>query len=128
MTDDDSPILYPATAPRAVWAKIKPLARQKRRAPTPAEDALWQRLRNRQLNGAKFRRQHAIDRFIVDFYCAEARLLVEVDGPIHDYTPEEDALRQAFLEALGFRMARFTNEAVLTEMDAVLGTIAGLVG
>lgn len=68
-----------------------------------------------------------IERFIVDFYCAKSRLLVEVDGPIHDYTPEEDALRQEFLEALGFRMLRFTNDMVFQQMEAVLAVIGAAV-
>ena len=60
-----------------LWEKVKHLARQKRHTPTAAEAALWQRLRNRQLRGHKFRRQHVIDRFIVDFFCSEAALIVE---------------------------------------------------
>mgnify|MGYP001770978009 FL=1 len=71
-----------------LWEKLKPLARQMRREPTPAEDKLWQKLRHKQILGYKFRRQHTIDRFIVDFYCGEARLVVEVDGEVHDYTQE----------------------------------------
>ncbi|MCS6918857.1 MAG: rRNA maturation RNAse YbeY, partial [Fimbriimonadales bacterium] len=69
-----------------LWELLKPLARQKRREPTPAEKRLWKYLRNRQLLGFKFRRQHTIERFIVDFYCPEAKLVIEVDGEIHDYT------------------------------------------
>jgi very-short-patch-repair endonuclease len=125
MTDDSTN--YPAKAPRELRAKLKPLARQKRHEPTPAENQLWQRVRNRQIKGAKFRRQHVIERFIVDFYCAEVRLLVEIDGPIHEYTPEEDALRQEFLEALGFRMLRFSNEMVFQQMEAVLAEIGAAV-
>lgn len=125
MTDDSTH--YPAKAPRELWVKLKPLARQKRHEPTPAENQVWQRLRNRQIKGAKFRRQQVIERFIVDFYCAKSRLLVEVDGPIHDYTLEEDALRQEFLEALGFRMLRFTNDMVFQQMEAVLAVIGAAV-
>jgi very-short-patch-repair endonuclease len=110
--------------PPHLWAKLKPLARQMRKNPTPAENKLWQHLRGKQLLGYKFRRQHAIERFIVDFYCHEARLIVEVDGPIHQYTTEEDAIRQKFLESLGFRVLRFTNEQVLTNIDGVLEKIA----
>jgi len=106
-----------------LWARLKPLARQKRRRPTPAEEALWQRLRRRHSANLKFRRQHTIDRFIADFYCAEARLVVEVDGPIHEYTPEEDAIRQEFLESLGLRVIRFTNNKVLGEIDGVVAAI-----
>jgi very-short-patch-repair endonuclease len=96
-----------------------------RHEPTPAEKQLWQKLRNKQILGFKFRRQHSIDRFIVDFYCGEVGLVVEVDGAIHDYTHEEDRLRQDFLESLGLRVLRFTNAEVLTSMDGVLQVIAG---
>ena len=106
-----------------LWAKLKPLARQKRHDPTPAEQKLWHVLRQRSLAGFKFRRQHAIERFIVDFYCASARLVIEVDGPIHDYTLEEDAVRQEYLEGLGLRVIRFTNDAVLHQTDVVLQQI-----
>ena len=107
-----------------LWEKLKPLARQMRREPTPAENRLWQRLRGRQVLGFKFRRQHAIDRFIVDFYCAEARLIVEVDGPIHLYSREEDEIRQECLEGLGMQVLRFTNEQVADSLDVVLERIA----
>ncbi len=93
--------------------------------PTPAEKQLWQKLRNKQLLGFKFRRQQSIDRFIVDFYCAEARLIIEVDGEIHEYTQAEDTLRQEFLESLGLRVVRFKNEEVLNLIDGVLEKIAG---
>jgi very-short-patch-repair endonuclease len=120
----DDEVLYPAKTSPELWEMLKPLARQKRHKPTPAEKYLWSYLRNRQVKGAKFRRQHAIDRFIVDFYCAEARLIIEVDGPIHDYTPEEDAVRQEFLESLGLRVIRFTNDEVLQRISYVLQRIA----
>ena len=106
-----------------LWAKLKPLARQMRHEPTPAEDVLWQAVRNRKIAGVKFRRQHVIKRFIVDFYAADPGLVIEVDGPIHDYTREEDALRQAYLESLGLRVIRFTNDQVLHNMDVVLREI-----
>ncbi len=113
----------PAISSPALWEKLKPLARQMRHEPTRAEDALWQRLRNRQIAGHKFRRQHSIDRFIVDFYCADAQLIIEVDGAVHDFTPEEDAIRQEFLESLGLRVIRFTNDQVLDDIAAVLDAI-----
>ena len=90
-----------------LWERLKPLAREKRHTPTEAEDRLWQMLRRHQLAGLKFRRQHPIERFIVDFHCTEARLVIEVDGPIHHYSREEDAIRQELLEALGLRVVRF---------------------
>jgi very-short-patch-repair endonuclease len=119
---DDEP-QRPANTSPELWIKLKPLAREMRHTPTPAEDQLWRRLRNRRMHGAKFRRQHAIDRFIVDFYCAEARLIVEVDGVIHDYTQEEDAIRQEFLESLGLKVVRFTNGEVLQMLNAVVERI-----
>jgi very-short-patch-repair endonuclease len=94
-----------------------------RHEPTLAENKLWQQLRGKKLVGFKFRRQHTIDRFMVDFYCREARLIIEVDGPIHDYSQEEDAIRQEFLESQGYRVLRFSNEQVLTEVEAVLEEI-----
>jgi very-short-patch-repair endonuclease len=106
-----------------LWEKLKPLVRQMRTEPTHAEQALWQHLRSRQLCECKFRRQHAIDRFVVDFYCAERDMIIEVDGPVHDFTPEEDALRQEYLESLGFHVLRFTNQQVLENIDSVLQEI-----
>ena len=110
------------TSPR-LWDQLKPLARELRRAPTASEDRLWQRLRNHQVLGLKFRRQHTIDRFIVDFFCSKVRLVVEVDGPVHEYTPQEDAIRQAFLENAGMRVLRFTNEQIDTNVEEVLAEI-----
>jgi very-short-patch-repair endonuclease len=110
--------------PPHLWEKLKPLAREMRRHPTLAEDKLWQRLRKHKLLGFKFRRQHAIDRFIVDFYCSKARLVVEVKGPIHQYTQEQDAIRQEFLESPGFHVLRFTNDEVNSALESVVERIA----
>ncbi len=106
-----------------VYEKIKPLARQMRHEPTPAEQVLWKRIRKNQVAGYKFRRQHMIDRFIGDFFCPQARLIIEVDGAIHDYTVEEDAARQEFLESLGLRVLRFSNADVLQNIEGVLKVI-----
>ncbi len=116
-----------ARTPKPLWNAIRTLARQMRHEPTPAENHLWQHLRHHQLAGLQFRRQHSIDRFIVDFYCPAARLIVEIDGPIHDYTQAEDELRQAFLESMGLRVMRFTNDHVLMETDRVLAAIRAAV-
>jgi very-short-patch-repair endonuclease len=110
-------------APSELWSKLKPLVRQMRHEPTLAEQKLWNCLRQRSQSGYKSRRQHAMERFIVDFYCAKARLVIEVDGPIHDYTPDEDVVRQVYLEGLGLRVLRFTNDAVLHQLDDVLHQI-----
>lgn len=73
--------------------------------------------------GLKFRRQHAIDRFIVDFYCAEVRLIVEVDGLVHECSIQEDAVRQDALESRGLRVLRFANSEVDNSLVDVLKRI-----
>jgi len=110
-----------------LWHKLKPLARQMRKEPTAAEAKLWQRLRKNQIRGIKFRRQYVIERFISDFCAPSIRLIIEVDGPTHEYTQEEDAIRQAYLESVGFTVLRFTNLDVLNTLDAVAGVIDGVV-
>ena len=94
-----------------------------RHEPTKAERLLWQKLRCRQLGGYKFRRQHPIGNYIVDFYCAETKLIIEVDGDIHAYQEAYDAERTMDLEMLGYRVIRFWNGQILQEMDGVLGVI-----
>jgi very-short-patch-repair endonuclease len=90
---------------------------------TPAERVLWQAIRGGKLGGFRFRRQHAVETYIADFYCREAGLVIEVDGSVHETSGEDDRLRQAVLEAQGLTVLRFTNEAVLTRLDDVLQTI-----
>ncbi len=109
----------------ALWEKLKPVARQMRHKPTKAEEILWQHVRNRQIAGFKFRRQHSIERFIVDFYCAETELIIEVDGPIHQYQEQEDILRQEFIENQGLRVLRFSNDDVINHISLVLDQISG---
>ncbi len=94
-----------------------------RHSSTLAEDKLWQQLRRRNIGGLKFRRQHSIGRFVVDFYCAEAGLIIEVDGPIHDGLVEQDSTRQEFIESLGFRLQRFTNDQIENSLESVLKAI-----
>ncbi len=86
------------------------LRKKLRNEPTEAEVFLWQKLKNKQLNGYKFRRQYGIGEYVVDFYCVEARLAIEVDGPIHDgeENAANDADRQKNIEALALRIIRFT--------------------
>ena len=117
------------TTPPDHWQNLKAFAQQMRQQPTPAEAALWRRLRGRRVGGVKFRRQHAIAGFIVDFVCLERFLIVEVDGTIHDLPDqqERDALRQAHLESLGYRVLRFTNGDVLGSIEAVLEVIGAAV-
>jgi very-short-patch-repair endonuclease len=93
-----------------------------RRSATDAEQALWLQLRGRRLGGHKFRRQWTLASYIVDFCCLEQRLIVEVDGGQH--RPERDRRRTEALEQMGFRILRFWNHDVLTNMDGVLLNIA----
>ena len=103
-----------------LWDKLKPIAREMRSKPTEAENLLWMRLRNHQLNGLKFRRQHNIERFIVDFYCAQEKLVIEVDGLIHQYREKKDAIRQEFLENQKLKVLRFSNDAVMSDVNEVI--------
>ena len=113
------------TDPRTWEKRLKAYALENRKQPTPAENFLWQELRGSKL-GAKFKRQHAIDFFIVDFVCIESKLTIELDGDVH-LAPEQaeyDLGRTFTLTELGYRELRFTNQQVLTSLDEVLVTIA----
>jgi very-short-patch-repair endonuclease len=114
------------TADKRQYGKlnIKGRSRTMRHEPTAAEEALWQAVRGGQLV-AKFRRQHSIDRYIVDFVCLSAKLIIEVDGNIHHQPDQQDydAGRSALLQELGFKILRFSNEQVLQELDQVLAAI-----
>lgn len=92
---------------------------------TAAERKLWALLRGRQL-GRKFRRQHPIDPFVVDFFCVEAGLVVEVDGPYHDDQQTRDEQRDRWLEAHGFIVLHLTNDDVLTRPRETLERIRAL--
>jgi len=98
------------------------MARQLRRATTPAERHAWSLLRNRGVLGLKFRRQHVLHGFIVDFYCAGERLIVELEGDAHDGSDRQayDAARAAFLKAAGYRVVRIRNRDVARERLAAL--------
>ena len=101
------------------------LQRQNRKNPTPAEAILWEALRGSRLEGLRFLRQKALNRYIVDFYCAEARLVIELDGSVHD-TPEArayDAGRSVELEARGLKVLRFRNEEALSHLPRILGIV-----
>ena len=101
-------------------------AKQLRKNSTDAERALWRALRSRQLGGYKFRRQQPLGPFIVDFVCLESRLIVEVDGGQHDHTAQKvmDQARTDWLQMRGFRVLRFWDHEVLTQLDAVAQAIA----
>jgi very-short-patch-repair endonuclease len=99
-------------------------ARRLRRDQTDAERALWFRLRDRRLNGMKFRRQMPIKSYVVDFCCESARLVIELDGGHHAERGDLDAKRTADLEAYGYLVLRFWNNDVLSNISGVLETIA----
>ena len=104
-------------------AAVQQRAKELRQYMTPAEKALWQRLRARRLNGLKFRRQHPLGPFIADFYCAAHRLVIEVDGDIHETQAERDEVRTEQFEAYGYRVIRFSNVQVEQDIEAVLAEI-----
>jgi very-short-patch-repair endonuclease len=92
-------------------------ARTLRQAPTAAEKKVWRWLRHRQLRRFKFRRQHPVGPYVLDFYCPELRLCIEVDGAVHDYRYAKDVVRTQFLEELGITVLRLTNEYVRKQPD-----------
>ena len=102
---------------------IKIFARKLRREMTDAEMHLWRHLRMRQMHGMKFRRQHPLGQYILDFACIDARLAIEVDGGQHGEQSESDQLRTTWLEAQGWQVLRFWNNEVLSNVDAVAEAI-----
>ena len=100
-----------------------PHARTLRSTPTDAEIRLWSRIRRKQLEGFRFRRQQPIGAYIVDFFCPEAKLIIEIDGGQHALREKEDASRTRWLEARGYRVVRFWNNDVLANTDGVVWAI-----
>lgn len=98
-------------------------AREMRKHPTNAEALLWGELRKKKLAGYKFRRQHPIGSFIVDFYCPLKKLVIEIDGPIHRYQKVYDETREDILNAKGCTVLRFTNQEVENDLGGVLQEI-----
>ena len=101
-------------------------ARELRTNETQAEACLWTNLRNRQLHGFKFRRQHQLGNYITDFYCQEAQLVIECDGSVHQTNgaSHHDQTRDAYMVGQGLRVLRFSNDEVLNNTEAVLRKIA----
>jgi very-short-patch-repair endonuclease len=105
---------------RGINPEIVAAARRLRQNLTPAEQKLWQALKNRQLNGLRFRCQHPVGSFIVDFYCPQCRLVIELDGEIHDQQVDYDTARTDQLKQFGYQVVRFRNQEVITNLDTVL--------
>ena len=102
-------------------SEVRSRVRGLRDAMTDSERALWARLRGAQLGGYKFRRQHPVPPYFVDFYCERVRLAIEVDGPQH--TIQSDAARTVFLRSRGIAILRFGSNDVLRQIDAVIEAI-----
>jgi very-short-patch-repair endonuclease len=109
--------------------KIVDNAKSLRKKITPAEKLLWENLRNRKLNNIKFRRQHPIERFVADFYCHEKKLVIELDGGIHNVPnqKEYDDGRTAEIEKYNIRIIRFKNEEILNNIKNVLEKIKEII-
>lgn len=99
--------------------------RQLRRNQTPAEKLVWAYLRNRQTKNTKFRRQYSVDKYIIDFYCVELKLAIEIDGDIHDLPEqkEHDAIRQKYLEEFGIKFVRIKNKELFGNPEKAFGRI-----
>jgi len=102
---------------------MKERARSLRKRLTDAERLLWSRLRNHQLAGYKIRRQQVMGVYIVDFVCLEPKLIIELDGGQHATQIEYDAKRSSYLNSLGFKVLRFWNNDVLSNLESVLESI-----
>ena len=106
-----------------LYSRSTSWARSHRRTETPAEAALWALLRNRQLLGQKFRRQHPIGRYFADFYCPAARLAIEADGSSHDGRTLRDHRRDAWLRRQDVTLLRFPNAMILHQPQLVLAQV-----
>lgn len=113
------------TTPVESWTFLAEFARQNRKNATPAEDKLWQEIRNRKIHGFKFRRQHPINGFIPDFVCLPKKLIIEIDGAYHDEADQKkyDELRTKWLAATKYSILRFTNDEVIDNTERVVETI-----
>ncbi len=104
------------------WTTLISNAKQNRAEQTETEKIIWHHIRANKL-GIKFRRQHPIDKYIVDFVCIEKRLIVEIDGKVHDFQKQEDEERTCELNKIGFRVIRFSNNDVIANIDGVIVSI-----
>ena len=103
--------------------KMVEFAREFRKEPTHSEEILWEALRAKKLDGIKFRRQQPVGPFVVDFYASTLRLVVEIDGPIHEYQQEADRARQEILEQLGLKIVRLSAGEVEHSLPTALAKI-----
>jgi leucyl-tRNA synthetase len=115
------PQVYYSADPK-LYERLEIEAIEMRNNPTDAEKILWTKLKGKKL-GYKFRRQHIINKFIVDFYCLEKGLVIEVDGEIHNEQKARDLEREDILQSLGCKVIRFTNHEVLQNIVLVINSI-----
>lgn len=101
------------------FSDLTQMAKRNRYKPTEAENIIWQKILRYEKTGFKFSRQKPINRFILDFYCSELNLAIEIDGSSHDTIKENDILRDEFLLQIGIQTIRFTNEEVLNNLEKV---------
>ncbi|MBC3873657.1 endonuclease domain-containing protein [Undibacterium sp. LX15W] len=109
--------------PQKIPEDLKAYAREMRKKMPDAEELLWYLIRNRKVAGAKFRRQHPVGRYILDFYCVEKKLAVELDGGQHSEQQTYDQTRDAYLSQQGIHVLRFWNNQMLLETEVVLEAI-----
>ena len=112
---------------RGTTPEIEQAAKKLRKNLTSAEAILWQALRNKQLEGLRFRRQHPVGNFILDFYCPSLKLVIEVDGNIHRDRINYDDARTNKLAEYGYTVLRFSNERVIGDLPGVLAEIKQVV-
>ena len=117
-------------APKHNAPELKPRRRELRRSLTPAEALLWHHLQRSKLQGRKFRRQHSVGPYVLDFYCPSERLAIALDGAVHDQelANRRDVLRTTYLAATGVRVIRIENEAVVRNPEGVLASITRCFG
>ncbi len=108
---------------RGTTKEIEQAARLLRKNMTPAEAILWKALQNRQIEGFRFRRQHPIGRFILDFYCPQLKLVIEVDGDVHNERQEYDQSRDKKIQEFGCYVLRFSNHQICSDFPNVLKKI-----
>ena len=108
---------------RGTTPEIERRAKEMRQSLTPAEEMLWEAIRSVTLREIRFRAQHPVGVWILDFYCPKLKLVIEVDGKSHESQSEYDAIRTATLESHGYHVLRFKNEEVLNDLQNVLDRI-----
>ena len=107
------------------WKSEKIKRRELRKNMSKAEQIIWQRLRKRQISGKRFLRQFSMEKYVVDFYCQELKLAIEVDGDTHNTSEEidQDKTRQKRIESIGIKFLRFQNEEIFSDIESVIDKI-----